>query len=836
MNFKNEKSKLISLIDKNNKSINEIINEPSIYDLFGADNMKEIRKQTSILEKIKLKLEREEMELAIVGMEGTGKSSFGNALAELEVFPHQSTNRCTYTPTELRYSDFISGEIFFYSMEEMEEKLQDYKKILDLPEEIRYYKEQDRITVKNEIENLLKDKKRSTEVNTTLEDFLDNLEAMEKHKDYIGNSSQKLNESQINNIDSYKEYVTDKILSRTVKKIVIFTSRCIKNTVIYDVPGFNSPSKIHREQTLEKLKEADAVVFLRDFSMDRADFDLTQISIFDEYSPEDDINLREKVFIFANKIDRTPSISVFEKNKKTLEDEISKYLKLTKYKERIFYGSSHAFLEEKCIISGNKAIDELKKLKLENEIDKLKFAFKAFFEEECFNLLSRKVKISINNIIKVVDSVLDNNKSFLNSADDTDSFERSKQKERSEKREKIKKDIHKRISDIKGKLQSECSTKDLEKTMKAKIENIFKDVTPEKLKETKDSLDPTYSMSVPPDKINHFQREKINAEYKIEFYRMVSQIFMEKITEKEKNISAEITEIVLPDKNIYWDNLKVEFFKYIDEKTSKLNEKSILTLAKRFCSNVFDILIAHPINSNDRETEIKNSLDNILMLVIYAHDPAEFLSWLTGIKDGDRSVRKIASLLKKEKNEKKEIRIEPDKEESVSGGLKINVRKKEIKEIGTVEKLIIKEKVDEHLINLFFKIFDINSTKNTEPDNEHLKREIVKPEDVLPEINNDIKNLQKSIIQIAIPAMDLDVTFKNILIDRLTTIKKIFESTEFENEFWIDNYDKIYALQYADKQKLVDQNKTKRKAVQSLKSFLDNLKKKDFETFNFSTN
>lgn len=34
----------------------------------------------------------------------------------------------------------------------------------------------------------------------------------------------------------------------------------MKNAVIFDVPGFNSPTALHKQQTLSRMKSADVII------------------------------------------------------------------------------------------------------------------------------------------------------------------------------------------------------------------------------------------------------------------------------------------------------------------------------------------------------------------------------------------------------------------------------------------------------------------------------------------------------------------------------------------------------------------------------------------------
>ena len=58
----------------------------------------------------------------------------------------------------------------------------------------------------------------------------------------------------------------DKNLTKPLitEEIIIYSTEIkeLEQAVIYDVPGFNSPTQVHKEQTIEMLKQADAIIFV----------------------------------------------------------------------------------------------------------------------------------------------------------------------------------------------------------------------------------------------------------------------------------------------------------------------------------------------------------------------------------------------------------------------------------------------------------------------------------------------------------------------------------------------------------------------------------------------
>ena len=77
-------------------------------------------------ERLLKKLEKNEFEISIVGLEKAGKSSFANAMIGNDILPSKEA-RCTYTSTSIRYGE-NRATVRFFSRQEFalgfEKKLQ----------------------------------------------------------------------------------------------------------------------------------------------------------------------------------------------------------------------------------------------------------------------------------------------------------------------------------------------------------------------------------------------------------------------------------------------------------------------------------------------------------------------------------------------------------------------------------------------------------------------------------------------------------------------------------------------------------------------------------------
>lgn len=116
----------------------------------------------------------------------------------------------------------------------------------------------------------------------------------------------------------------------------------MKTAVLLDVPGFDSPTQLHRQQTEKTLKSADAIIFVSNVG-DRPNLTDPQVSMLRKSDVDDDgIKLADKAFVFGNKLDAANTADNASKNMDTLKQEV-----VFKYKiaqpGRVIFGSAEGF-------------------------------------------------------------------------------------------------------------------------------------------------------------------------------------------------------------------------------------------------------------------------------------------------------------------------------------------------------------------------------------------------------------------------------------------------------------------------------------------------------------
>ena len=111
--------KLNNIVDGIEK-INNIENSRII----SNETRVELNKNKDNASKLLKKLEKGEFEIAVIGLEKAGKSSFSNAIMDNDVLPTADA-RCTYTATCIKAGEVDHAIVTFFSVEEFNKEFRD---------------------------------------------------------------------------------------------------------------------------------------------------------------------------------------------------------------------------------------------------------------------------------------------------------------------------------------------------------------------------------------------------------------------------------------------------------------------------------------------------------------------------------------------------------------------------------------------------------------------------------------------------------------------------------------------------------------------------------------
>lgn len=297
------------------------------------------------------KLERNEFEIAVVGQESSGKSTFTNALIGCIAVPSDQ-ERCTYTSTCIRSSDVDRAEVTFFTAAEFEEAFRDQLKILNkkanaeifdtrllTPGNLSVDKFKAMLEGREEAVRMTNDEQFSKCANE-VGDILANWVSLRQYLHPAPETMTFMGDDLKG--DGFRNFIRSPGHAIAVKQIVIYSTGLsdMRNAIMYDVPGFNSPNKMHAEQTLERMKCADAIIMVA--KGDEPSITGDVLGIF-RSSDMDGECLGDKLFVFANKADRSPNV---EKSRSLLlKDWVGRgIMDQADAQERIVLGSAGAHI------------------------------------------------------------------------------------------------------------------------------------------------------------------------------------------------------------------------------------------------------------------------------------------------------------------------------------------------------------------------------------------------------------------------------------------------------------------------------------------------------------
>lgn len=372
------------------------------------------------------RLKSREFAVAVVGLEKAGKSTLGNALINSEILP-EYTERCTYTTTELRAGDKNEGEVTFYSEEEFTRIFR------DMLQSVGYDGSADFRTLSPETfarywEAVGEDEsKRSIyerHNGKTDEDILTILRGSSTIGELLGQPVRKFSYGNGQSNDDFQLYITgisgyddNGAAIRTahpyaVKNVVIRSTELggMSNIVLYDVPGFDSTTELHKKQTELMLKEADAIILVTNVG-DRPNINSPQLDMLRKVRDQDGVKLRDKTFIFGNKVDMAGNKARALDNASALRNEAERYQ--VAQGSRVISGSAKAYLEGLGLLSPDEirrgkinAKAKLDEWSMSDGIGELHQQLQEYYDNDRFEVLRKRAEGAITETVEFLRELL----------------------------------------------------------------------------------------------------------------------------------------------------------------------------------------------------------------------------------------------------------------------------------------------------------------------------------------------------------------------------------------------------------------------------------------------
>lgn len=403
----NERETYINKLENQIQAIDKILKmqESIIVSSDVKNRLRVIQEEAAIVLK---KLKNDEFEIAIVGMEKAGKSTFANALMENNFLPTDD-ERCTFTATQIEYSgdeQKDSALISFYSVEIFNRDFRDKLHQLGVSNYEQYsFDTLDEKTYMDIYDNDIASDKKKLYSNTLHEDILAIIQNKEDISKLLGRPNMEFEEDRIRS-GEMTTYITDKVKARAVERVIIRSHELnkMRNAIIFDVPGFNSPTALHKIQTKKRMKAADAIIVVA--NGEHPSLTVESCSILHD-SDDEGNPLCDKLFVFANRIELAKDIPKNIQN--TYDEWINRNFIASSNKRRIIFGTALAHLQALEIDKDRRALNAF--LERENQmpngdgIEAMRTALEEYNHNERFEVLKRRINLIKVNIEKVFSEI-----------------------------------------------------------------------------------------------------------------------------------------------------------------------------------------------------------------------------------------------------------------------------------------------------------------------------------------------------------------------------------------------------------------------------------------------
>lgn len=595
--------------------------------LFDARIMDELAEKKAACDRLYRKLDKNEFEIAIVGLEKAGKSTFANALIENRILP-DADERCTYTSTCIK-SGSDRARVEFYTLSEFDAKLRDNLECMEF-EDVEQYSVKT-LTVseyKRMFDKLSPVYQRSFE-NNVHADVINILENARSIMDnYLGKSAKIFTEEALHS-NELRSYIVDPRISIAVKEVTVESSKLqnMPNAIIYDVPGFDSPTKMHGEQTAEHMKQADAIILIA--SAEKPSFTAPSLDMFNKVVDDDGVELSEKLFVFGNRADNA---STLEKNIDTLKSEITKYHMMNPscFDTRLIVGSAKAHLQEKGLDEGNFCVEKIKSAEYSSivpygdGIQRILDNLIEYNNTERFRILEKNVKKNNSDIAKIFKKLQEEYKdaTVINNKDIKE-VQKTVYKLACEANEKLKAGLE----ELRAEVRRDYSPNNIDNLENPKpLSNKLKELINEML------IDERYNITDEDIRRSQIALEDVSVARDIE--RVAGDICKDKFKKIYDDLSDNILNVAIADHKNYYDKIIIMFKDALNIRNNDDLDEKLATyvnkykkqdedpdvyqsLIERFVRDLVEVLILRPYSMKGRLERFKDDQINLASLMMY---------------------------------------------------------------------------------------------------------------------------------------------------------------------------------------------------------------------------
>lgn len=626
-----EREEYIKKLDKQIQGIDHIL-KMDVGTIVTTELKKQLRELKVEAAAVLKKLKNDEFEIAIVGLEKAGKSTFANALIENNLLPTKDL-RCTFTSTQIEYSGDDKDDsaiVSFYTVEEFDRDFKDKLCKLGFSNYERYSFDTIDESVYTRIYNdEISEEKKKLYGDSIHEDILAIIRNVSSLSGLLGRPDIPFAADRIHS-GELSTYITDQAKARAVKQVVIRSKELskMKNAIIFDVPGFNSPTELHKIQTRERMKSADAIIVVASGISPS----LTGESLKILRESDDEGNpLSDKIFVFANKTEGARDIA--QNIKGTYDEWCGKGFVSPMNKHRIIFGSALAHLQNADLDSyGDKqALENFKKR--ENQmpqgdgIESIRSELTKYNHAERFEVLKRRV----NRIRADIEKAFNDIKREQGNTSTNRNYGPEHVALVTELIDDVRPLAKKKLLDLKAEIRGYMPS---EKPLSKQIEEyILNNITVENYHISDEMIDeakkqsPYTGLHEDTGRIEGYVRELKFKEMYEDFSQNVIKIADKKHVEYSKQVIENLLNAMNIDANSpYREDLKEAISKELSVYRSGLltsdysSEIYYQSLIERFSRDIYQVLITSQY-SDERLREFYDSIDNFYSLSVFYRTP-----------------------------------------------------------------------------------------------------------------------------------------------------------------------------------------------------------------------
>ena len=581
-----------------------------VIEISYQQKLREILKKMTFFQE---KLKNNTFEISIVGLEKSGKSTFANAFMGNDVLPTKDA-RCTYTATSIRFGTENDAQVDFYSDAQFNEEFHRKLNLLGI-ENPQHWSEWSKELLDKETEQL---PPLRSEQKNIYNDILEIITNRSSIQNLIGSESLHFVNHELET--EVKEYIENPAKALAVKEIVIRSDKlsAMRNAIIYDVPGFDSPTQLHKDQTRAWMKKSDAVILI--VNADRPSFNDSLVQFFESVDKDDDgISIGEKLFVFANRADIATTL---QDNLQRIREELQNYriMPTALIAQRLTAGSARARIELDNGNTQSAILQSLKEKGLAGDgIDTIRSLLEDYNNTVRLQVMQQRIANLKENVLALFSELRQENQ-----IDGNSSIELQMDNLVDELKRTARQRIHNALAECRTQIVQQCKEN---KPITDKVrKNAIQSIDPVRYQITEDEIRRAqYEELSGAGVLERFDASirdsKFTAMYE-EFIDNVVHLAVEEYRESEKQIlTAFESGLEVTPSHPFFKELEKALKKYISEQCGKIAPEGYYnSLIRRYSRSLFEILISTPFGNIARYKKFDDDRRNFYSISLFTDE------------------------------------------------------------------------------------------------------------------------------------------------------------------------------------------------------------------------